>query len=83
MNEEVYEKPVQRPPGWLVFVVWCIRHWFLVLIAAALIFGAVQSFLPQESDNPRPGYVDTGETVTNQECADRGGTVVGDVCYGP
>jgi hypothetical protein len=80
MTEEVYENPSQGPSGWFLLLAWCIRHWFLVLILVGALIYAV---IPQESDHPRPGYVDTGEQVTEQECHDQGGQIVGDVCYGP
>jgi hypothetical protein len=59
---------------------WLIRHWVLVLLlVGALIYAVV----PHESDHPRPGYVNTGRQVTEQQCRNEGGTAVGDVCYGP
>jgi hypothetical protein len=66
--------------GAILTVMWCIRHWFLVLI---LVGGLIYAVVPHESDHPRSGYVDTGKTVTTSQCEAEGGTVVGDVCYGP
>ena len=58
-----------------------LRHWIITLIVVgALIYGAVHK---PESAHPRPGYHDTGQTVTEQQCLDKGGTVVDDVCYSP
>ena len=68
------------PQGWVLVLAWCIRHWFLVLILVGALLYAV---VPRESDDPRPGYVDTGDKVTSQQCEGQGGTVVDDVCYGP
>jgi hypothetical protein len=51
-----------------------------LIVVAALIYNAVHV---DESEDPRPGYVDTGQTLTSDECLDRGGEIVGDVCYTP
>jgi hypothetical protein len=67
--------------AWLVLVVvYAIRYWFVTLVLIGLIISAVTKF---ESEDPRPGYVDSGETLTTSECDDLGGEVVGDVCYTP
>jgi len=68
------------PQGWVLVLAWCIRHWLLVLILVGALIYAV---IPHESDHPRPGYVKTGDTVTEQGCRDEGGTIVDDVCYAP
>lgn len=73
----------QRSAGWVDFVAWCIRHWILVLVLVVVVIGIVSAIIPNESDHPRSGYVDTGEQVTEQQCLDQGGQPVGDVCYGP
>lgn len=55
----------------------------VIFSALVVIAIAASPFIERESDHLRPGYVDTGETGTAQDCVDRGGTIVGDVCYLP
>lgn len=69
--------------AWVDVLAWCIRHWFLVLVLVALLWGAISAIIPNESDHPRSGYSPSGRQVTEQECRDEGGQVVGDVCYAP
>jgi hypothetical protein len=79
MMEENEVEP-KTSPGWLVFLAWCIRHWFLVLI---LVGALIYALVPKESDHPRSGYTPSGRQVTEQECINEGGQIVGDVCYAP
>ena len=51
-----------------------------VLLVIGLIYNAVHK---SESEDPRPGYYDTGQTLTQDECLDQGGQAVDDVCYVP
>jgi hypothetical protein len=73
-------EPPPKPAAWLQVLGWCIRHWFLVLI---LVGALIYAMVPKESDHPRSGYSPTGRQVTEQQCTDQGGQVVGDVCYAP
>lgn len=57
--------------------------WGFIFSALVVIVIAVAPFIQRESDHLRPGYYDTGQTGTAQDCLDRGGTVVDDVCYLP
>jgi len=57
--------------------------WGVIFSALVVIAIAASPFIERESDHLRPGYFDTGETGTAQDCVDGGGTIVGDVCYLP
>lgn len=63
----------------LMVLLLAVRYWWVTLLVIGALYGG---FHVSESEEPRPGYVDTGETVTSQECLDRGGELVDDVCYG-
>jgi hypothetical protein len=82
----VGERTDRQPNGTTVaevalgILIWGVRHWFLVLVVIGALYGLVHV---AESEHPRSGYVDTGETLTPQQCIDQGGDVVDDVCYGP
>lgn len=53
---------------------------FVILLVVGLILNACET---KESEQPRSGYYDTGQTGTADECQQQGGSVVGDVCYLP
>ena len=55
--------------------------WGVIFSAVVVIALAASPFIERESDHLRPGYIDTGETGTAQDCVDQGGDIVGDVCY--
>jgi len=57
--------------------------WGVIFLAVVIIGIGASPFIERESDHLRPGYLDTGQTISQQECVDQGGTVVGDVCYTP
>lgn len=69
--------------GWGVVGVigWAIEHWFITLILVGAIIAGISAAIPNESDHIRPGYTDTGDMIGEQDCLDKGGEVVGDVCY--
>jgi|RhiMetdeSRZDD1v2_1073273.scaffolds.fasta_scaffold165806_3 hypothetical protein len=62
--------------------VWALNHIrltiFLILLIVGMIYGAVHK---SESEHPRSGYVSTGNMLTEDECRDKGGQIVDDVCY--
>jgi len=84
-----YEKPGwtgYEKPGfdWRNVVGWMIVHWRITLLALLIAAGALYNAVHvSESEHPRSGYYDTGETITTSDCRDQGGTVLDDVCYAP
>jgi len=70
----------------MILVAWLIRSAVrLAIIGVALLALGflVDAVTTDESEQPRPGYYDTGQEGTAAECEDQGGEVVGDVCYLP
>ena len=57
--------------------------WGIIFSTVVVIAIAASPFIERESDQLKPGYYDTGQTGTAQECVDQGGEIVGDVCYVP
>lgn len=55
----------------------------MIVVVLFVVVGIIAAFTTSESEDPRPGSVDTGETLTRTQCLDRGGEIVGDVCYLP
>ena len=60
------------------------KFWIIVIVIG-VIFGLVQD--QQDSSTQRDlenqGYVDTGQTVSGDDCAAQGGTVRGNFCLVP
>jgi hypothetical protein len=56
------------------------RIFWTVVLTIALVSGVMNIW---EESHPNPGYVDTGQTVTAEECREQGGHEEWGVCYIP
>lgn len=54
-----------------------------LVVGGLILIGVIGNAADDSSSERRPGYYDTGETLSSDECVAQGGEVDGDYCYTP
>jgi hypothetical protein len=54
-----------------------------LVVGGLILIGVISNAADDSSSERRPGYYDTGETVSSDDCVAQGGQVDGDYCYTP